>query len=117
MYNRSLIKGGCYPNGLASPRIQALEQLLAQDPNNTFMRYGLAMEFVNTGDLPRAVVEFETVLKSDPSYGAAYYHGGQTLEKLDRLDDARSWYRQGIAATRDAHARGELQAALDILGE
>jgi tetratricopeptide (TPR) repeat protein len=94
-----------------------LQQLLTQDPKNTFMRYGLAMEFVNTGELERAVAEFETVRQTDPSYGAAYYHGGQTLEKLGRLDDARKCYREGVAATRDAHARGELQAALDILGE
>jgi hypothetical protein len=26
-------------------------------------------------------------------------------------------YRRGIAATRDPHARGEIQAALDILGD
>jgi len=102
---------------LASPRILALEQLLAQDPNNTFVRYGLAMEFVNTGELERAVAEFETVREKDPSYGAAYYHGGQALEKLGRLDDARKCYQQGVESTRDAHARSELQAALDILGE
>jgi hypothetical protein len=64
-----LIAGG-YPNNLASPRIEALEQLLAQDPNNTFVRYGLAMEFVNAGELERAVAEFETVREKDPSYGA-----------------------------------------------
>jgi tetratricopeptide (TPR) repeat protein len=102
---------------LASPRIEALEQLLAQDPNNTFVRYGLAMEFVNAGELERAVAEFETVREKDPSYGAAYYHGGQALEKLGRLDDARKCYQQGVESTRDAHARSELQAALDILGE
>ena len=102
---------------MASPRIEVLAQLLAQDPNNTFMRYGLAMEFVKAGELERAVAEFETVRKTDPSYGAAYYHGGQALEKLGRLDDARKCYQLGVESTRDAHARSELQAALDILGE
>ena len=94
-----------------------LAQILAQDPNNRLARYGLAMEYVNTGDLSRAIPEFEAVLKIDASYGAAYYHGGQTLEKLGRLDEAREYYRRGIAASRDPHARGELEAALAILGE
>jgi hypothetical protein len=41
------------------------------------------------------------------------------LEKLDRPDQARAAYQEGIAAaerTGDSHARSELQDALDILG-
>ncbi len=75
------------------------------------------MEYVNAGQLDTAVEEFRAILAADPAYSAAYFHGGQTLEKLGRLDDARELYRQGISATRDAHARSEMQAALDILGE
>jgi len=80
-------------------------------------RYGLAMEYVNQNELPQAMVEFEAVLTTDPSYGAAYYHGGQTLEKLGKIDAARDLYRRGIQASADAHTRGELEAALAILGE
>lgn len=97
-------------------RIEVLEQLLAQNPANSFARYGLAMEYVKSGDLLRAMGEFEAVLSADPSYSAAYFHGGQTLEKLGRLDEAREYYRRGIDVTRDPHARSELVAALDILG-
>ena len=75
------------------------------------------MEYVSTGEWARAIPEFEAVLVTDPAYSAAYYHGGQTLEKLGRLDDAREFYRRGIAATRDPHALGELEAALSILGD
>jgi len=74
------------------------------------------MEYVKSGDLEQAIGEFEMLLKTDTSYSAAYFHGGQTLEKLGRLDEARDYYRRGIAETRDAHSRSELQAALDILG-
>jgi len=98
-------------------RIEVLQQLLAGDPSNTFMRYGLAMEFVKSGDLNRAMDEFAAVLSTDPTYGAAYFHGGQTLEKLGRLDDARDFYRRGVANARDPHARSEIQSALDILGQ
>ncbi len=91
--------------------------MLADNPGNAFARYGLAMEHVKSGHLDEAVAAFEQLLASDPSYSAAYFHGGQTLEKLGRLDDARDYYRRGLAVTRDPHAAGELQAALDILGD
>jgi Flp pilus assembly protein TadD len=87
-----------------------------QNPTNTFARYGLAMELVKAGQLEAAVEEFQKVRSIDPTYSAAYFHGGQTLEKLGRLDEAREFYRIGISQTRDPHARGELEAALDILG-
>ena len=98
-------------------RIEILQQLLVQNPTNSFARYGLAMEFVKAGDLDGGVREFAAILDADPNYSAAYFHGGQTLEKLGRLDDARDYYRRGLAVTRDPHARAELQASLDILGD
>jgi len=100
-----------------NPRLDTLRLLLADNPANTFARYGLAMEHVRAGNLDSAVQEFQAVLETDPNYSAAYYHGGQALEKLGKLDEARDLYRRGIAATRDPHARGEIQAALDILGD
>lgn len=106
-----------YPNNLAASRIDVLKQLVAQDPSSTFARYGLAMEYVNSSQFQQAVAEFKAILETDPAYSAAYFHGGQTLEKLGLLDDARDFYRRGVAASRDPHARSELQAALDILGD
>jgi Tfp pilus assembly protein PilF len=91
--------------------------MLEQNPANTFVRYGLAMEYVNAGELELAAAEFGAIVAADPAYSAAYFHGGQTLEKLGRAGDARALYRQGIAGTRDAHARSEMQAALEMLGE
>jgi Tfp pilus assembly protein PilF len=102
---------------LENPRLEVLRQLLAENPANTFARYGLAMEYVKAGALEQAIQEFEALLEIDPSYSAGYFHGGQALEKLGQLDQARNYYRRGIQATRDSHARSELQAALDILGD
>jgi tetratricopeptide (TPR) repeat protein len=102
-----------------SDRLEVLRNILAQDPNHRLARYGLAMEYVKAGRLEEAVAEFRALLASHPDYAYAYFHAGQTLERLARLDEARRMYRDGIAAaTRaaDAHAAGELQAALDSLG-
>ncbi|HLH20068.1 MAG TPA: tetratricopeptide repeat protein [Bryobacteraceae bacterium] len=100
-------------------RLDLLKGLLEQKPGDSFLRYGLAMEYRNTGDLEAAVREFRALLAADPDYHAAYFQGGQTLERLGRLDEARELYREGVAVTSrkgDQHARSEMQAALDLLG-
>jgi len=103
---------------MATNRLEILEQMVSQDPNNTFARYGLAMEYANTGDWARAVIEFRTLLQHDESYAAAYYHAGQALEKLGEIEQARTMYEEGIeASTRkgDLHTRSEIEAALSLL--
>jgi|SRR5581483_5059192 tetratricopeptide (TPR) repeat protein len=103
---------------MATNRLEMLKQMLAQDPKNSFARYGLAMEYANTGQLNDAVSAFQSLLESDQSYVAAYYHGGQALEKLGRVQEARAMYEQGIeASTRkgDLHTRSEIEAALSLL--
>src|ERR1700680_2703104 len=103
---------------MATDRLEILKSMLQARPDDKLARYGLAMEYKNLGQYGAAVEEFRTLLSSHPDYAAAYFHGGQTLEKAGRLDDARAMYEQGIAVTTrtgDSHTRAELQAALDIL--
>jgi tetratricopeptide (TPR) repeat protein len=99
-------------------RVQALQALLEQDPNNSFARYGLAQAYASNGQYELAVSSYRDLIAANPDYVAAYYHCGQALERMGKPDDARSIYEQGIEActrTGDAHTRSEIQAALDIL--
>jgi tetratricopeptide (TPR) repeat protein len=99
-------------------RREVLKAMLAQNPRDSFARYGLAMDFANAGDLEPAVTEYRQLLAENPDYAAAYYHGGQALEKLARVEEARALYEKGIEVTTrsgDQHARSELLAALDLL--
>ena len=92
--------------------------MVSQNPADTFSRYGLAMEYRNSGDLEAAMNEFHELRRMNPDYTATYLHAGQTLERLGRIEDAREMYQSGIeVATRrgDLHTRGELQGALDLL--
>ncbi len=104
---------------MASTRLDILKSMVAQNPNDSFSRYGLAMEYRNGGDLEGAMREFRELIAVNPDYAYAYFHGGQTLERLGRLDEAGEMYRAGIESamrTGDQHAKGELQGALDLLG-
>ena len=104
---------------MSSNRLEILKSMVEQDPGNAFVRFGLAMEYRNGGDLEAAAREFAALRGADPDYAPAYFHGGQTLEKLGRMDEARAVYEQGVEVTArkgDQHARSEMQAALDMLG-
>src|SRR5260370_18049767 len=93
-------------------RLEILKTMVAQNPGDSFSRYGLAMEYANSGSLDRAVEKYELLLSSNPDYAAAYYHGGQALEKLGRLADPPPMDQRGIATTlrpaRD-HTTSQLQ--------
>jgi tetratricopeptide (TPR) repeat protein len=104
---------------MAINRLEVLQSMVEQNPTDSFSRYGLAMEYVKQGELATAVEQFTTLLTHNPNYGAGYFHGGQTLEKLGRTEEAKALYRKGIqvtATTGDGHTRDELQAALNNLG-
>jgi len=98
-------------------RREFLEQALRQDPDNTFARYGLAMELAKTGPAA-AWTHFEHLLTYHPEYSATYYQAGMSLLRQGRHDDARKVLAAGVEVTGrqgKQHAREELLAALDDL--
>src|SRR5262245_39877591 len=100
-------------------RRQQIEEMLADDPNDPFLRYGLAMEYVGAGDLETAVRHLRELIDVAPDYVPAYQQAGQALTKLDREDEARAVYRAGIAVAvkqGNTHAAGEMEGFLDLLG-
>jgi tetratricopeptide (TPR) repeat protein len=103
---------------MASTRLDILKSMVEQKPTDSFARYGLAMEYRNSGDLEAAMGEFRALMAANPDYSPAYFHGGQTLERLGRIEEAREVYLEGIEVTTrsgDQHAKSEMQGALDML--
>jgi|SRR5581483_2073180 len=99
-------------------RVAMLREVLAHNPKDTFARYGLAMEYVNRGDMAAALEEFKTLLDANPDYAPGYQMAAQTLMKAGRDDDARKMLQDGIACAiriRNQHARSEMEAMLDEL--
>lgn len=105
--------------GMPSNRLEMIQQLLAQNPNDSFLLYGLANEYKNQGDLPKAIESYHDLMERNPDYVAAYYQCGQAYEKTGNEAAAAAVYDKGMEVARrlgDAHALSELQAARDILG-
>ena len=98
-------------------RREFLEGTLRQDPDNTFARYGLALEL--SGSEPAAAwTHFEYLLLHHPQYSATYYQAGMFLVKQGRREEARKVLAAGVEVTGHQgkhHAQAELQAALQVL--
>ncbi len=77
-------------------RIQKLKELLEKDPNDSFSRYALALEYMGMSDLQTAIEELETLTSTDPKYLAAYHQLGQIYGRLNRTAEAKKMYRKGI---------------------
>lgn len=100
-------------------RIATLSEILTQNPNDAFARYGLAMEYSNGGDVEQAMQEFAKLLSAHPDYTAGYFMAAQTLAKADRLEEAKKMLGDGILSakrTGNAHAQSEMEGMLADLG-
>jgi len=96
-----------------------LTEILSQNPNDASARYGLALEYSNTGDVERALEEFGKLLSAHPDYTAAYFMAAQTLARVDRVAEAKRMLGDGIASakrTGNGHAQSEMEGMLAELG-
>jgi hypothetical protein len=100
-------------------RKDQIEALLNDDPDNSFLRYGLAMEHASAGDDEAAVVTFRELMRRDGEYVPAYLQAGRALIRLGKDDEAKKVLRDGIAVANrvgDDHAAGEMNGFLESLG-
>lgn len=99
-------------------RLEMLTQILEQNPNDAFARYGLAMEYSNLGQTETALQQFSKLLELHPDYTNGYFMAAQTLAKADRTEEAKAMLGKGIESaqrTGNRHALSEMQAMLDEL--
>jgi tetratricopeptide (TPR) repeat protein len=99
-------------------RIAMLTEILATNPGDAFARYGLAMEYSNTGKTEEALQEFKTLLETNPDYTPGYFMAAQTLEKAGRIEEAKRLLVDGISSARrtgNTHAQSEMTAMLEGL--
>lgn len=95
-----------------------LEQFLAAEPHDPFVRYGLAMTCAADGDTDLAQQHFEQLITEHSDYVAGYFQWAQLLARLDEADRAKPLLATGIAVARrigDSHAAGEMTEFLGSL--
>src|SRR5262245_48278660 len=98
-----------------SPMLERLQEFLKTRPHDSFVRYGLAMEYSKLGRSSDAMSTSLQLIDDDPDYVAAYLQAGIALTRDGRIEEAQEVYRKGIetaARMGESHALGELQGAL-----
>ena len=96
-------------------RLEMLEKMVVDRPEEPFVRYGLAMEYKKVARNEEAKACFETLMREHPTYLPAYLMAGNLLESMGDPAGARSTYERGSEVARaasDEHTLGELQAAI-----
>ncbi len=103
-----------------TPRRQKLEQSLADSPDDTFLRYGLAMQCLREGDIEEGRQRLQLLIADDPAgQVAAYQQLGQSYVDTAEHEAGVAILREGIARARaagDTHAAGEMQYLIDSVG-
>lgn len=100
------------------PRIDTLKEMLAVDPEDSFARYALGLEYAAGNEIEKAKDTFEELRTLDPNYAAAYYQLGKVYELLGDESAAGKVYEKGIyvaASQNDMHTKSELEQALNEL--
>lgn len=97
-----------------SPRRLMLEASLAEDPADSFLRYGLAMQCLRDGDAEEGRQRLLSLVADQPDDQiAAYQQLGQSYMEGGESSLARQTFLTGIAK---AKARGDWHAASEMEG-
>jgi predicted Zn-dependent protease len=108
------------PMAEKSPRRLMLESSLAEDPADTFLRYGLAVQCLREGDLDEGRQRLLALVADHPDDTvAAHQQLGQSYLEAGELAEAQAILQKGIVLANkrgDWHAASEMQGLLDQAG-
>jgi tetratricopeptide (TPR) repeat protein len=99
-------------------RIEQIKTFLNDTPDDAFLNYALATEFVVLGDDSQALLIYKKLVEEQPEYFATYYHLGKLYERIGEDDLAEETYQKGLVITKkldERHAYGELRGAFEEL--
>ena len=100
------------------PRKELIFDMLVKEPNDVFLNYALAMEHLSAEEFKEAEAQLRRVLNIKTDYLPCYYQLGQVNEKLNNIELALSYYKQGVEIAKSQNntkALGELNEAIWML--
>lgn len=80
---------------MSQDRIEALKQLLEQEPHDTMLLFGLGNEYFSLGQCAAAMPYFEEAVRVDPEYAAVYVYLARAYEETNQPDMVRQTIERG----------------------
>ena len=106
---------------MTTTRIDKIQAMLQDDPRDSFLRYTLAMEYRKLDENEKSLeLLAELANHNEPKFVAAFFMAAQQLVELDRIDEARTFLRDGIDEARrqdNQHAAAEMSELLSEIGK
>ncbi len=99
-------------------RLKILLEWLKKSPDDPFLHFGIAMEYLSGNDTKLALEKMEYIVTLFPEYLANYYQLAKLYEQLNENDKAVEIYKKGIELAlvqQDKKTAGELRSALEEL--
>ncbi len=95
-----------------------LLSMLEKEPDDVFLNYALAVEFVGEQKYEEAEKQFLKTNKLDSEYLPCYYQLGQVAEKINKEKEALEYYYKGVDLAKKQNnnkALNELNEAIWML--
>ena len=99
-------------------RIEQLKEMLEQEPEDTFLRYALAMEYDSQGNSELGMQLYRELMAQDPPHVDSYFRVAQIHVRLGESDEARTTLRKGIELARSQgmhHTAAEMSELLQAI--
>jgi len=97
---------------MTNDRLQQLEQMVAETPEDSELRYFLATEYFQAARYPEALDQLEHYFRQGDDEGVGFKMRGICLFHLGRTDEARAALQSGVAAAQ-RHRHSGLAAEIE----
>lgn len=99
-------------------RLEQLRKMVALQPDDAMLHYGIGLECVKLEQPDQAILAFERAIELDGKFSAAYYHKARTEIGAGRHDVARTTLTAGVEAAKavdDSHLQEKMSELLKAL--
>ena len=94
-------------------RLEQILEFLNEQPDDSFLRYALAQEYVKRENWALAEENYQKLLNADPDYLATYYHLAVLWRSQGKIEEAKDLLDNGMDRAKAAieqHTISEMQS-------
>ncbi|MBL0910985.1 MAG: tetratricopeptide repeat protein [Bacteroidia bacterium] len=104
----------------ANDRFEEIRRMLAEEPDDLFLHYAMALEYVRLGEPQQGIAILTAIREKDPEYLPVYMKLGTLYQALQRYPDAVEVLEAGIREARvqqQFKTLTELEQVLEMVRE